>query len=389
MIKTIGIIGAGLAGLSCARIFKAFGYEVIVFEKEADLGGVWSASRRYPGLCTQDSKTTFHLPDFPMPDDYPEWPSGQQMQEYLQSYSDNFNLTNDIHFNHTVINAQYDEKQSQWKLTAQKTTGDQAKMTQAVDFLMVCNGIYSEPSIPQYPGAEAFKDNGGTIFHTCEFTDTSAAKDKHVVVIGYGKSSCDVANAIADEAKSTTVVARQLIWKVPRMVATVLNNKNIFATRLSEALFPYIRLQGGDKFFQGIGTPLRKLLIGTLSFVISKQLRLKKLDLLPKLSLAQIANSSISQVSEGFYDKVARNELTVKRENEIISLGKGQATLINGEVIPADIIICGTGWQQKCPFLDDSFMQKITDEHGNFLLYRNLLPIGCLLYTSPSPRDRG
>ena len=73
--KRVGIIGAGIAGLCTAKTFKRFGYQVTVFEKEADVGGVWSASRRYPGLTTQNPRDTYEYSDFPMPSDYPEWPS--------------------------------------------------------------------------------------------------------------------------------------------------------------------------------------------------------------------------------------------------------------------------------------------------------------------------
>lgn len=55
-----------------------------VFEKVPDVGGVWSASRLYPGISTQNGKDTYCLADFPMPKDYPEWPSGQQVQAYLR-----------------------------------------------------------------------------------------------------------------------------------------------------------------------------------------------------------------------------------------------------------------------------------------------------------------
>ena len=79
MKMNIAIIGAGFGGLSAAKILKKFGYQVTVFEKEADVGGVWSASRRYPGLTTQNVKSTYCLSDFPYPDHYPEWPTGQQV----------------------------------------------------------------------------------------------------------------------------------------------------------------------------------------------------------------------------------------------------------------------------------------------------------------------
>ncbi len=70
MIKNICIIGAGFSGISTARTLKALNYGITVYEKEPDVGGVWAASRRYPGVNTQDSKSTYALPDYPMPDDY-------------------------------------------------------------------------------------------------------------------------------------------------------------------------------------------------------------------------------------------------------------------------------------------------------------------------------
>ena len=88
----IGIIGGGFAGLSSAKIFKTFGHSVTLFEKEGDVGGVWSASRRYPGLTTQNVRSTYALSDFPYPKGYPEWPSGEQVQKYLHSYCEKFSL---------------------------------------------------------------------------------------------------------------------------------------------------------------------------------------------------------------------------------------------------------------------------------------------------------
>jgi cation diffusion facilitator CzcD-associated flavoprotein CzcO len=65
-------IGAGFAGLSSAKVLKAFGHEVTVFEKEADVGGVWGACRRYLGLTTQNVCATYCLSDLPYPKEYPE-----------------------------------------------------------------------------------------------------------------------------------------------------------------------------------------------------------------------------------------------------------------------------------------------------------------------------
>ena len=74
----IAVIGAGFAGLSTAKVLREFDHEVVVFDKAPDVGGVWSVTRRYPGIRTQNNKGTYALSDLPMPRSYPEWPTGAQ-----------------------------------------------------------------------------------------------------------------------------------------------------------------------------------------------------------------------------------------------------------------------------------------------------------------------
>ena len=49
-VKNIAVVGAGFAGLVSAKVFRDFGGSVTVFEKDSEVGGVWSSSRRYPAL---------------------------------------------------------------------------------------------------------------------------------------------------------------------------------------------------------------------------------------------------------------------------------------------------------------------------------------------------
>src|ERR1700712_2975018 len=88
----VGIVGAGVAGLCTAKILSRLGHEVTVYDRTPDVGGVWSSTRRYPGLSTQSVRDTYAFSDFPMPDHYPEWPSGEQVQEYLADYVRHFGL---------------------------------------------------------------------------------------------------------------------------------------------------------------------------------------------------------------------------------------------------------------------------------------------------------
>lgn len=376
MTMRIAIIGAGFAGVSSAKTLSSLGYSVTVFEKEKEVGGVWAASRRYPGLTTQNPRSTYALSDFPMPDDYPEWPNGEQVQRYFEGYLDAYNLRELIRFDTMVVDAKLSVDQEHWIISTKNATDHGEILTEEFDFLIICNGIFSTPSIPQYSGVESWSEAGGEIVHTCQFTDLETVRDKNVLVIGYGKSSCDAAFATVGVSKTTTVLARNLIWKIPKKIAGVLNFKHLFLTRLGEGLFPYIEIKGFEKFLHGVGRPIRNGMLATVEAIISAQLKLKKVGLHPGKPLETIARSTVSLVTPGFYEAIEKGSLAVKRESEIVRLKPGHAELSTGEVVPADYIIAGTGWIQHVPFFSDELMSKITDTNGDFRLYRSMLPVG-------------
>ena len=369
----IAIIGAGIAGLCTAKTLMALGHEVVVLEKEPDLGGVWAASRRYPGLTTQNPRETYCFSDWPMPDDYPEWPSGAQMQAYLQSYADHFAITPQIRFSHQVVATAPRDDGLGWTVDVQGPDGQE---TLGCDWLIACNGIFSIPAVPAYPGEAAFRAAGGQLLHTSQFTDAQAAQGRNVLVVGYGKSSCDVANAVAPISASTTMVVRHLIWKIPKRIANVLNFKHLFLNRLGEGLFPWRELRGFEAFLHGPGRFVRNGMLGSVQAIIARQLQLRQLALDPGVPLETIARSTVSLVTDGFYEKVRDGALGFERGTEIVELQPGQARLSNGDVVPADIVICGTGWHQQVDFLPQDVRARVTDAQGNFRLYRSMVPVG-------------
>lgn len=372
LIRTIAIIGGGLAGLTTAKTLREFGFDVALIEREADIGGVWSASRRYPGLTTQNPRETYAFSDWPMPKSYPEWPTGEQMQAYLESYVDHFGFRDTIRLNTDAISAEPTEHG--WAITTRDVVTGEQQCTE-FDWLVVCNGIFSIPAIPQWPGSDAFRSAGGHLLHSSQFTDSELVRGRHALVVGYGKSSCDVAVAIADRAASTTMVARHLIWKIPKKLANVLNFKHLFLTRMGEGLFPYIRIRGFEKFLHGPGRPVRDAMLGSVQTVIGRQLGLAKIGLQPQGKLETIARSTVSLVTDRFYEKVASGEIAFHK-GEIASLAPGTATLDDGRTVPADVIVCGTGWHQRCGFLTPEVLAQVTDKRGNFRLYRSMMPVG-------------
>src|SRR5580704_19302480 len=102
----VAVVGAGVAGLVTAKVLRQAGQSVVVYDKAPDVGGVWSASRRYPGLTTQSPKQQYSLSDFPMPRSLPEWPTGAQVQEYLADYARHFRLNECLRLSCEVTSAE-------------------------------------------------------------------------------------------------------------------------------------------------------------------------------------------------------------------------------------------------------------------------------------------
>jgi cation diffusion facilitator CzcD-associated flavoprotein CzcO len=375
----IGIIGAGVAGLATAKVLMQAGHDVLVFDKAPDVGGVWSRTRRYPGLTTQSPKAQYSLSDFPMPKDLPQWPTGAQVQAYLEAYAAEFGIDRRLRLE-AEVTAASPTPDGRWTLTVRDAAGaETAESAETFDRLVVANGVFCEPAIPRFPGLAEFTAAGGRLCAGTEFHDAEQARDRHVLVVGYGKSACDVTVPISQVAASTDVIARQLLWKVPRKIGGVLNFKMLLLTRMGEALFRYLRLSGFEKFLHGPGNGLRRKMINSIGSVSVRQFMLVKLGLVPPGHMEDIVRGAIGLETEGFYDGVAGRSISVHRDRTVTrlfaELGRPFAELSDGTTLPADLVVCATGFTQGVPFLDDDMQARLLDERGNFMLYRQILPV--------------
>jgi cation diffusion facilitator CzcD-associated flavoprotein CzcO len=368
----VGIVGAGVAGLVTAKVLTAVGHDVVVYDRTPDVGGVWSATRRYPGLSTQSPRDTYAFSDFPKPADHPEWPSGEQVQAYLAAYAAHTGVDRLLRLGTEVTAAV--PRDGGWDLT---TTGAHAG-TDAVDHLVVANGVFCEPAMPDLPGLEEFTGAGGEVLAANALHDPERARGRRVAVLGYGKTACDLAVAVAGTAASTTVVARQLVWKVPRRVGGVLNFKHLLLTRLGESLFRYRYLRGVERFLHGPANGLRSRLLDSLGPVSTRQFGLRELDLVPRGCFEDIVRGAIGLTTDGFYEAVRAGAIGVRRDRTITRLlekdGAPHVELDDGTVLAADLLVCATGFRQGVPFLPAEVAGRLVDERGNFLLHRQILP---------------
>ena len=90
------IIGAGSSGIATAKIFHERGIAFDCLEKSDSVGGNWvfkntnGMSSAYRSLHINTSKTKMAYSDFPMPQDYPDYPHHAQIAKYFNDYVDHF-----------------------------------------------------------------------------------------------------------------------------------------------------------------------------------------------------------------------------------------------------------------------------------------------------------
>jgi dimethylaniline monooxygenase (N-oxide forming) len=247
------VIGAGIAGLVTTKVLLEGGFEVSVFEKEATLGGVWAPSRTYPGLHANNPRESYAFSDHPFPSTADDFPSAPQIRAYLESYAERFGVVDRIRFGTEVVRVAQSEDGVRWEVTV-RASGRSERLE--FDFVVVCNGVFSEPNIPQVSGVEQF---AGPVLHSSQVTDPELVRGRRVIVVGAGKSALDCATWAAREGRSCTLLFRRAYWMVPRYLFGVVRIDWLILTRFGETLLPYYRRTRREAFRHGPGRPLVQL----------------------------------------------------------------------------------------------------------------------------------
>lgn len=205
--KRVAIIGAGMSGLLAAIRLRQAGHEVVIIEKNTDVGGTW-LENTYPG-CRVDNPS--HLYSYSFEANH-HWPAHYSTQPTLLAYfrdiADKYDLRPLIRFGTTVGRAEWHEGASLWRLTL---SGQNAGNIE-VDALVSAVGQLNQPRLPDIQGVGTFK---GPAFHSARWRHDVDLKGKRVAVIGTGASAYQFVPEIAPEVANLTVFQRTPPWGGP------------------------------------------------------------------------------------------------------------------------------------------------------------------------------
>jgi cation diffusion facilitator CzcD-associated flavoprotein CzcO len=217
----VAVLGAGPCGLSACNTLAEFGIAYECLEASDDVGGIWNIERGpgggYRSLHTNTSTKGMAFSDFPFGEEFPTYPSAEEMVRYFRSYAKHFELEPYIRLGKRVQNARPGEAGG-WQL--EFADGE----TREYEALVVATGQYNFPRQPHASIPGHFAGESLHVFDYLDATTPVGCRGKRVVVVGLGSSAAEVAAELCNPdskvgcASQVLLAARSGRWVLPKLI---------------------------------------------------------------------------------------------------------------------------------------------------------------------------
>lgn len=176
----------------------------------------WRRSGVYPDLYTNIPSRFIRFSYLPNEEKYRNkdrkiYPflSHRELSRRIDEFVEKENLNDNIRFNTRVERVGKNDA-GKWVVTVrEKANGSEKWYQQQFDAVLVANGHYTVPNIPQIPGlAEFNKKHPGTVVHAKSYRRPDAYEGKRVVIIGNSFSTVNLVQYLYPVAKETIVSKR-------------------------------------------------------------------------------------------------------------------------------------------------------------------------------------
>ena len=202
------VIGAGMSGILAAHRLRQAGIEVMVLEKNDEVGGTWYENG-YPG-CRVDNPSHSYSYAFAQRHDWPYHFSTQPvLLDYFRRCAEVFGVRPIVRFGTEVVSATWHEPTCRWGLRVRGPGGEEEMEADAV---VSAVGQLNRPSYPDIPGRSDF---AGLSFHSACWDHRIDLTGKRVAVIGTGASAVQFVPEIAAHCARLLVFQRTPPWLAP------------------------------------------------------------------------------------------------------------------------------------------------------------------------------
>lgn len=321
MENHVAIIGGGPAGLTQARALADLGIPFTIFERNADFGGLWNtddpASPIYDSAHLISSRYLTGFQDYPMPDDWADYPSRKHILKYIRDFARDHGLYDKTEFNAPVSSATPIE--GGWSVKVGR------KKPREFRWIIAANGSNWKPVTPKWPG----KFNG-EIRHAATYKTPDELAGKRVLIVGLGNSGVDIACDAVRTAAEVVVSIRRGYHVIPKHILG--KPSDVFSNDS-----PNLPFAVRQRIFQ----TLLRLIIGDLGRYGMPKPDHKLMETHPLLN-----DQFIHHLRHG----------DMRLVPDIKNLDGDLVTFKDGSSAPFDEIICATGYDWEIPYIDEGLL---------------------------------
>jgi cation diffusion facilitator CzcD-associated flavoprotein CzcO/amino acid transporter len=322
-LKRYCLVGAGPAGLVMARALIKEGVPFDWYERNSNVGGIWDMDNpdtpMYDSCHFISSKYTSGFYGYPMPADYPDYPSWRQIRDYIRDFAEKFDLKRRVNFGISIVDAQPIDN-DQWRV--QLSDG----RTEIYEGLINATGVTWHANRPHIEGEERFK---GEIIHSVQYRDAKEFDGKRVLIVGAGNSGVDIASDAATHASQAYLSVRRGYRFIP---------KYIFGLPTDALISGKIAPPKGVS----IGTDTTKMIDTLIGDLTRYGLPAPDHDL---LASHPIMNTQVLH-HLGHGDLIAKPDVQ--------SIDETGANFKDGSHVDLDMIVLATGYSYSVPYLEQS-----------------------------------
>ncbi|KQV74878.1 monooxygenase [Aeromicrobium sp. Root344] len=201
------IVGAGFGGIGAAIQLRKLGRDdLVILERESDLGGTWHVNR-YPGLAVDIPSSTYSYSFEPNPSWSRLYAPGAELKAYATHVAEKYDVRRHMRFDTVVDGAVWDDDGKHWTVNIAGGERLHARL------LLTATGFLSQPAFPAIAGIDTF---AGTVIHTTRWDDSIELEGRRAAVIGTGATAVQLIPEIAPRLAELTVYQRTAIWVTPK-----------------------------------------------------------------------------------------------------------------------------------------------------------------------------
>ena len=302
------IVGASISGLASAVALQKQHIEYFIIEKQNQVATPWR--HHYERLHLHTSKRFSHLPYKKFGKTIPQYPTRQQVIDYLDDYEKEFNIR-------PIFNTEAKSIRKSGDHWITETINDSFRSK----YLIMATGAYGKPKTVRFEGMETFP---GKILHSFEYKTGRDFKGQNVLVVGFGNSACEIAIDLYEQGAMVSMAVRSPVNVVPR---DVLGLPVLELSILLDPLPPHVA--------DMISAPLIKWLIGDLS-----KLGLKKMPYGPLEEIRRDGNAPVLDI--GTIRHIRQGH--IKINDDIDHIEGNSIHFKDGKKEAFDAIIAGIGY---------------------------------------------